>query len=130
MMQHVCMVSLYVSSNVHTGGLSFKAFTRIDEIYVACCVSLLRNTSRKATFSYVDCLRAMAQWLSIENRLGRPVSSRTHDSGNGSILSSHVGACVKPASTWGVSAAVREIRPYHGFAWNQGLRGENHFSDG
>ena len=63
---------------VHTGGPSSKAFTRIDVMHVACYVSLLEIShmtqymthccvhavlcnSRKATFSYVDCLRAMVQ---------------------------------------------------------------------
>ena len=45
-----------------------------------CCMLCLTpgNTrydtmSKKATFSYLVCLRAMAQSFSIENRLGRPV---------------------------------------------------------
>ena len=91
MTRHVCMASLYLWSSVHTGGPSSKTLTRIDVMYVACCVSLpeiLDMThcrvhavlcySRKATFSYVNCLHAMAQSFSIENRLGRPVWSTTH----------------------------------------------------
>ena len=106
---------MYLWSSVHTGGPSSKTLTRIDVMYVACCVSLpeiLDMThcrvhavlcySRKATVSYVNCLHAMAQSFGIENRLGRPVWSTMHYPGNDRISSSHVGACVEPASTWGI----------------------------
>ena len=74
-------LGFYPSSSVHTGGPSSKELTRIDVMqkpfFQLCC--------------FYDSVHRVS----------------AHDVGSGSISSSHVGSCVKPAFTWRI---IRNFR--------------------
>ena len=68
MMRHVCMVSLYLLSSVHTGGPSSKALTRINvmqkQFLQLCCFhSVHRGSAHDAACLYGTCLYGIAVYV-------------------------------------------------------------------